>query len=240
MARRVLIALPIGALVAVLLAFVSSSGGVGLWTEPSIELTPREPVGRDGSAPAQAFEPVELDPAEQTTLELPAIVEWLLVAVGFALLALTVCALIVYAWRNRPRLRWRRRDRTDPFEALPDVAEAVIDDAAAQRAELLRGAPRNAIVQCWLRLERSVEGAGLERDRADTPAEFTSRVLGRYDIDPGAIDTLATLYREARFSDHVLGEPEREAAVASLDALHQSLRDASGAAGSMPAARVGR
>lgn len=241
MDRRLLIALSTGALVAVLFAFVSSSEGVGLWTEPSIELTPSEPAEIGASGAPDAFETLEFDPGEKT-LRLPAVVEWLMLAVGIGLLALTIGALVVAAWRNRPRLRWRRSDgrSDDPFEVLPDVAEAVIDDAAAQRAELLRGAPRNAIVQCWLRLERAVERAGLERDEADTPAEFTSRVLGRYDVDPEAIDALATLYREARFSDHVLGETEREAAVVSLDALHRSLRDATSAVDSPPAAQVGR
>lgn len=227
MDRRVLIALSSGALVAVLLAFVSSAGGVGLWTEPSIDLTPPEPAETEVSTAADPFEPLEFDPSEQTTIELPAFVEWVLLAIGATLLVWTVGALLVYSWRNRPRLRWGRPERADdPFDALPDVADAVIDDAAAQRAELLRGSPRNAIVQCWLRLERAVEGAGLERDEADTPAEFTSRVLRRYEIDATAIDTLATLYREARFSEHVLGEAERDAAVRSLEALHRSLRDA--------------
>jgi hypothetical protein len=236
MDRRVLIALSSGALVAVLLAFVSSAGGVGMWTEPSIDLTPPEPAAGDGSASVGTFEPIEFDPAEQTTLELPAIIEWLLLVLGVSLLVVTIGALVVYSWRNRPRLRWRRPARTDDsFDALPDVAAAVIDDAAAQRAELLHGSPRNAIVQCWLRLERAVERAGLERDEADTPAEFTSRVLRRYEIDASAIATLAMLYREARFSDHVLGETEREAAVVSLDALHRSLRDASGVIDSLPA-----
>jgi hypothetical protein len=241
MDRRVLIALSTGALVAVLFAFVSSSGGVGLWTEPSIELTPSEPAEPDTSGAADALGTLEFGRGEKT-LELPAIVEWSVMAVVVVLLALTLWALIVHAWRNRPRLRWRRRDRCndDPFDVLPDVAEAVIDDAAAQRAELLRGATRNAIVQCWLRLEGAVERAGLERDDADTPAEFTSRVLGRYDVDPEAIDNLAALYREARFSDHVLGETEREAAVVSLDALHRSLRDVTTALEGPAAAKVGR
>jgi hypothetical protein len=235
MDRRVL-AVSTGLLVAVLLAFVTSAGGVSLWTEPSIDLTPSGPAAGDPLAPLDTPPPVEPDPRETTTIELPAIVEWVLVAIGVALLVVTIGALLLYSWRNRPRLRWRRPDPDDTsFEALPDVAGAVIDDAAAQRAELRRGAPRNAIVQCWLRLERAVERAGLERDDADTPAEFTARVLRHYAVDPGAIDALSTLYREARFSTHALGEPEREAAVAALDALHRSLQTASsvdtGAAG---------
>jgi hypothetical protein len=239
MDRRGLLAVSAGVLAAVLLAFVTSSGGVGLWTEPTIDVL-TERSDDDPLGPPDTTATIEPDPAEVTEIELPAAVEWLLAAVGIAVLAATVATFATYAWRNRPQLRWRRPPRAaDPFETLPDVAAAVVDDAAAQRAALRRGSPRNAIVQCWLRLERAVEQAGLERDDADTPTEFTARVLGHYAVDPGAIDALASLYREARFSDHVLGEPEREAALAALDALHHSLRDATVAA-SARAAPVGR
>lgn len=224
MDRRVLV-VAAGVIVTVLLAFVASAGGVSMWTEPSMELTPAEPSDRDLLAPPDASPPVELDPRETTNLELPAIVEYVLAAIGIAVVVLTLGALVVYGWRNRPRLRWRRPEQTDDsFEVLPDVADAVVDDAAAQMAELRRGTPRNAIVHCWLRLERAVERAGLERDPADTPAEFTARVLRHYAVDLPAIDALAALYREARFSTHVLGEHEREVAVAALDALHRSLQ----------------
>jgi len=217
----------VGALAVVLFAFVTSAGGVGLWTEPTIDLVVDQ-SDRDPFVPAEVGDPGELDPDETTTIELPAFVEWLLTAVGIAVAAVSVGALVVFAWRNRPRVRWRRPTvgGDDPFETLPDVAAVVIDDAAAQRAELRRGSARNAIVQCWLRLERAVERAGLVRDDADTPSEFTARVLAHYAVDPTAIDALAGLYREARFSDHRLGEPEREAALTALDELHRSLREA--------------
>ena len=95
------------------------------------------------------------------------------------------------------------------------------EDAAC--AALLDGAPRNAIVQCWLQLERDVAAAGLRRDPADTSLEFTERVLARYAVDSEAIDDLAARYREARFSDHQLDESARDAALAALDRLHQTL-----------------
>jgi hypothetical protein len=64
--------------------------------------------------------------------------------------------------------------------------------------------------------------------------------LSHYAVDPGAIDALSTLYREARFSTHALGEPEREAAVSALDALHRSLQKASSVDTGAAGAAVGR
>jgi hypothetical protein len=48
-------------------------------------------------------------------------------------------------------------------------------------------------------------------------------VLHALDLDPRAIERLARLYREARFSRHPLGEDARAQAAAALEALHADL-----------------
>jgi hypothetical protein len=110
---------------------------------------------------------------------IPAWVTAVLQVILVGIIAACAVALVLAAWRNRPRVRWRRRRVNDDLEVLPDIAAAVVGQAAAQRAALLDGAPRNAIVQCWLQLERDVAAAGLRRDPADTSLEFTERVLAR-------------------------------------------------------------
>src|SRR5690606_34263770 len=107
---------------------------------------------------------------------------------------------------------------------LDDVAAAVTADAPAQRWALAHGAPRNAIVACWLRLEALVTESGFERDPADTTAEFAARVLSRFAVEPAAITELSNLYREARFSRHPMGEEQRARALVARDALHEGLR----------------
>lgn len=211
------------ALACLLFGIVSTSGGVGLWGAPQWDPTTGQPdpiaidVGQRG-------EPRPVDLSQDDPLRLPewiaAIVRVLLVVTVFA----TVIALLVTAWRKRPRLRWRGRLTSDDFDVLPDVAAAVVEQAAAQRAALLDGTPRNAIVRCWLQLEGDVAAVGLDRDPADTSLEFTERVLARYTVDPEAITDLATLYREARFSDHPLDESNRQAALDALDRLHHTLQ----------------
>ena len=78
-----------------------------------------------------------------------------------------------------------------------------------KRAALQHGSPRNAIVECWLRLETAVVDAGVRRDPADTSTELTMRVLATRHVDPAAIASLAALYRGGRFSDHAMGEDDR-------------------------------
>ena len=58
---------------------------------------------------------------------------------------------------------------------------------------------------------------------SDTAAEFVQRTLRSLDLDPRAIASLASLYREARFSEHPVGEDARAAARAALETLHADL-----------------
>lgn len=212
-------------LTSLLFATVSTSGGVGLWGQPQWDPTPRERAPLEIDTP---FEPgqllVQSEDERSDPIELPGWLEALLQVAVVAMVFTAVIVVLMAGWRNRPRVRWRR-ESTGPgeFDVLPDIAAAVVEQAAAQRSALLAGAPRNAIVQCWLRLEADVAAAGLERDPADTSLEFTERVLARYTVDSEAITQLAALYREARFSDHPFEESHRRTALDALDRLHQTL-----------------
>ncbi len=235
MSRRVGWIVVATALVSVLFASVTTAGPVPIWQ-------PAEWVPSDADAgsfdlgdarPAPNLQPEETE--DRTPTEAPGWLRFALRVVFYLLVAaaipLAILALIG-AWRNRPRVRWHRRWSGEPeFDALPDVAAAVVDEAASQRAALLGGEPRNGIVGCWLRLERDVEAAGLRRQQADTSAEFTERVLGRYTVDDEAIRELAALYREARFSEHPIEESSRLAALAALERLHRALAAGQSASG---------
>ncbi len=238
MSRRAGLIVIVTALTSLLFASVTTSGGVHLWNEPEWDPAPLEidPIEID-SSPTEAEAPPSPRQNPGSPIELP---EWLQAIFRVILVAAAIAAAIAAArsaWRRRPRLRWRHRAiGASDFEVLPDVAAAVVDEAAAQRAALLGGAPRNAIVRCWLRLERDVAAAGLSRRPADTSVEFTERVLARYTVDPEAIRELAALYREARFSEHPLDEESRRAALDALDRLHRALTDFAAGSADSPVA----
>lgn len=230
MGRRVTSIVIAFVLTSALFAAVATSGGVGLWAEPQWEPSPQtqEPVESDASSSIDEF-PVEPETSGREPLEFPDWIEAIFRVVLIAAVVGLLIALAIAAWRRRPRLRWRRRLVGEDFEVLPDVAAAIVDEAAAQRTVLRSGTPRNAIVQCWLRLEHDVANVGLTRNPADTSAEFTERVLSRYTVDSAAIHELSALYREARFSEHALDESARTAALDALERLHQALTDSMGA-----------
>ena len=181
------------------------------------------PSRRSNRGHRRTPKPVEYDP-----IQTPRVVEVILRALIYGGVAVAAVLLLLNVWRHRPQPQWRRlrrrRRRSVQFEVLDDVAAVINADADAQRAALQRGSPRNAIVECWLRLEAAVVAAGVPRDPADTSTELTVRVLATHHVDPVAIARLAALYREARFSDHPMGEDARRAAIDALDDVHDGLR----------------
>ena len=213
-----------GTIVAVLFIAVATAGSVEYADGTGSFAT--EPA----SAPVPTMPPATELPVEsgtRTPWELPQFVETILRVVFYGAVAAFVALILVYAWRHRPTFHWtprRRRPTTSEFDALDEVAAAISADAGAQHAALRRGSPRNAIVECWLRLEAAVEAAGVPRQPADTSTELIQRVLTNRQVEATAIAELAALYREARFSDHAMTEDARTAAIELLDTVHAGLR----------------
>lgn len=122
--------------------------------------------------------------------------------------------------RRRRLVPGRARGVTPPGEDdgadEADSLQTVLDERISALAE---GSPRNAIVEAWIQIEDFAVSHGVPRDPADTPAEFVARALAAYDLDTVALQDLANLYREARFSTHALDESHRDRARACLRRL---------------------
>ena len=150
-------------------------------------------------------------------------------------IALALCALWllyrvvrrVVEWLDEHRPR-RRPKVAEPgeFDVLDDpdpLVDEIRKDAGEQFDLLLSGQPRNAIVACWDRFEEQAERVDASRKSWETSSEFTLRLLEQVSADAGAVARLESLYREARFSEHEIDEPRRQAAVEALRAIHTSL-----------------
>lgn len=214
----------VGTLVAVLFAAITTAGEVSLVDGPPKFFDDAEP----GLLPPPPPAPEELENAaldEREEREVSPLVEQAARLVVWGALVVAAMAAATLLWRHRPTFerRRRRRERDRPLDVLADVATNIGDSADAQRAALGRGSPRNAIIECWLLLEAAVSDAGVQRLAADTSTELTQRVLADHDVDAAAIAGLAALYREARFSDHEMGETSRQEAVDALGRVHDSL-----------------
>jgi uncharacterized protein DUF4129 len=151
----------------------------------------------------------------------------IMVLVLLLLLLLALLVLLVMS-------RWGRETEDAGLELDPETPppgsawdEAwSVDLERATSEQLLalgRGAPRNAIIACWMGLQSATRAAGLPADRAETPEEFTVRAMSRLDLDRSAIGSLSALYREARFSAHLMGEGQRQEARRALGTLADQL-----------------
>lgn len=196
---------------------------------------PGHAPGKGASTPptptATLSDGVRPDPLQEA-LDRPTDVSWLgrvIAVVALLLLAYLVYRLARFAWRRWQDWRARVAALRDPdqvaFEPLtaPEMADAVTDDAGTQQQLLAGGSPRNGIVRCWDRFEQVAAGIGVARRPWETPAEFTLRFFDLLEADARPVQRLASLYREARFSDHDLSEDDRATARAALDAIHRSL-----------------
>lgn len=214
----------LGVLGLVLAVWAATTGPVRMLGTANRHATARSPHVAPSPTPSSAATPMptyrQLTSHVQSTLDL----SWLGQLIGYtAVLAgcYGIFVLLRSLWRNRWRAPEKRPDTG--FEVLPDqaVLASLHDDAQAQLSALEGGGPRDSIVACWLRLEEIVAESGVPARRSETSTELVSRVLHQLDLDPRPVATLASLYREARFSEHPMGEASREDARSALRRLHE-------------------
>jgi hypothetical protein len=186
--------------------------------------------------------PVTGGSGQRAHLGTGAVPTWLVVTV----LALMAIALTVFAWR------WSRGGRlpTAPELARSSVHAAtqhvVESDPEPEPVKLLTGIelalvvldqerePADAVVRAWLGLQETAEESGILRRAAETPTEFTSRILSGAFVDDQAVSTLLRLYLRTRFGDH----PVTAQDVADVRDALQLLVSSWQPSGDAPAARA--
>lgn len=212
------------ALVAALVLVVMGAATSGPWNIVTRSWLAGNGVGNPGlpvfTPPVPSYTPLPLGPSHPLLAWL-----WVVPAVGVAV------GVGLLLWRLLRHLRGRfERTADDSREGDPvagdpvtEAAETMARGLAEARAALESNAePRDAIVACWLALERAAGRTGVERDRAQTPTEFTTVVLKRTRADVAATSDLLRLYLAARFSDHPIGPKEMRRARVCVEGLNRS------------------
>ena len=216
--------LPTGVVVGLLvLVWAASTGPVSLFHDSGRRFVfkppPPQATPDSTEAPGSSLREITRDVRPAADLS------WLGNLIAVAVL-LGVCVGIFLALRAVWVHRWRPPEPVEEveFEVLPDQVVSVLQQDAAARVDAVeQGSPRNGIVACWLRLQEALSDAGLRPAAAETSTEYVVRVLRSLDLDPRATGELAALYREARFSEHELGEEQRVRARAALEVLNRDL-----------------
>ena len=132
------------------------------------------------------------------------------------LLGLVIALVAVVAALLVRRLLRARRPRVTALpagtigEGIDDVrvalqpAAPVLRRAFADAIDALHSErrPADAIVAAWLALQDAAAESGVRRAPAETPTEFTARILARVPADGPAITVLLDSYQDVRFGEH--------------------------------------
>jgi hypothetical protein len=140
----------------------------------------------------------------------------------FAGMAFAAAALIIAAvWIRRQH---RARDRWDEPPAGAEAEPALQAALSAGTAALQeRADPRTAIIACYAAMEGSLAGAGAAPTASDTPDEVLARAASGGLIRSAAAGELTGLFRQARYGNRDMAEPERAAAQGALTRLRADL-----------------
>ncbi|HEY2557103.1 MAG TPA: DUF4129 domain-containing protein [Diaminobutyricibacter sp.] len=189
------------------------------WSQPTVSPQPQPPHTADSGT-------------NHSSLPTPFVID------GTPLLWLAIAALIVLAGLLLGRMLRRREALGRPLDSarLLDAGPASEPEppSAPAAPALQRGfdralttlgedrTPRDAIERAWLGLQEAAEESGVQRRAAETPAEFTQRVLARVHADDEAARTLLTLYLRVRFGDTPVTVSDIALARQSLERLAAS------------------
>lgn len=165
------------------------------------------------------------EPADTSGGEMPDLLVWV---IALTLLGLAALAFALWATVFRPDLRLAAGPGDPPTadpEAVPDEVRAARLAAAVDAGlrDLADGSPGEGVIACWVQLERAAADAGTHRALPDTPSELAGRLIDRHEVSSGPLLRLAELYREARYSRHLLPESVRTEARAALEQVRAEL-----------------
>jgi hypothetical protein len=211
------------AVLLVIAAFAAATGSMPLRPssigdpEPPPTFDPHlaspQPAGGQEGAPMLPPRVLEISPAFMRVVQL------LCLVLVIAVVALLVTLLVRGAVR-------RVGLDADPVVRPPsgaDSHEEVMAALAQGLAELDEGDPRQAVIACWVRLERAAEDAGVQRKPGDTPTDLVVRLLSGRSVNSAVLNEFANVYREARYSPHPVDNASRDQARAALRLLRDEL-----------------
>jgi hypothetical protein len=172
----------------------------------------------------------------------PSVPSWVVV-IAFVLVAILLTVFVWRWWRSRSlpadpglarsSLRATTQHITTQLigaepEAKPEAEKLVTGVELALEVLDQGREPADAVVRAWLGLQQTAERSGIVRRAAETPTEFTSRILNGAFVDDRAVSTLLRLYLQARFGDHPVTAQDLAEVRVALQQLLSSWQPAGG------------
>jgi len=142
------------------------------------------------------------------------------------LLVLVVVMVLLALLAVFSAVQHRRAMTSVPPVPPPAVNRLASLVAAGEQALAVPRDAREAIITCYLAMERELARLGTARAAAETPAELLDRAQADGLLPRQSADRLLQLFAEARFSSHPLTERDRAAAERALAELRAALQRA--------------
>lgn len=220
-----------------LLLVVIAAGFVG----PLNAVAPDLELNNGALLPTAEPTPSSTESAQDESQELPDATGSSLPVVIFTIVLLVCTFYLVSFLASLRRERLPYADQVDYVHdssaaGSPEADRGVVVDGLARAEAELHGPAdsRNAVVACWLALERATSTAGLPRIRQETTSEYAGRVLTAFSAPAAHVAVLRRLYDRARFGVNAGARMTEE----DLDSARTSLAAISAAVSSHdPAAR---
>lgn len=187
---------------------------------PSVPTTTATRSAQAGSGGSTAF----------LVLTLVFLIALTLVALSFVVILAVVAHRLLLAVFDAGRVGVEHQDAGFLLPDRPHGEQDTDDRWQARRRALERATVRGAIVACWADLEDAAAQAGHPRSEHETSRELTARLRPLPGVDAAALETLRSLFAEARFSEHELPESDRDRALRAVERLETDLRAAPGRA----------
>jgi hypothetical protein len=194
--------------------------------------------------PASSLAPASPPAGTGVHVDIPAIVLWAVLGVAAAIAIVLIVRRILRRRRRGIGLR-EVGALTAPAPAPQPEPEPEPEAPALRRGieEALRHLdddrePADAVIRAWLGLQQTAEESGIQRRAAETPTEFTTRIMRHVTADDRAVGTLLRLYLRTRFGDHPVTAADVAGAREALEGLASTWDDGADASRSLtPAGR---
>lgn len=188
------------------------------------------------SDPVQPQPPADIVPSDQPPPSYD-VITWIVVALSVAGAVLLAVLLWLLARRVVRALATPEDDDADDLTpghattgTVTDLPLPALQDAVATALARIDQAatPHDAVVAAWVALEDAAAEHGTRRDPAQTPTEFTTRLLTAHRDDGRTVpttdvDTLRRLYQHARFTDRPVAPDDVDTARTALARIARAL-----------------
>lgn len=143
------------------------------------------------------------------------------IPLGAFLAAAVFVSILVIALLFRASTRFGRSLGPARPRAPRHIAAQVVRAAIAELE--MGGDVRQVILACYARFCAFLGARGIVSQEALTPRELEDLAVRRLSVSADSAESLTALFEEARYSEHTLGDADRDRAVRSLERIRADL-----------------